>query len=78
MLDVLGLDPLDPQWADSDQDDDQTLQSLEALVSAQLQEREKARAARDFSRADSIRYQLEEAGISIADTPSGSTWSLNR
>lgn len=78
MLDVLGLDPLDPQWADSDQDDDQTLHSLEALVSTQLQEREKARAARDFSRADTIRDQLERAGISIADTPSGSTWSLNR
>lgn len=39
-----------------------------------LAEREDARAARDFERADAIRAQLEEMEVEVMDTPSGPKW----
>ena len=42
-----------------------------------LQEREKARAARDFRRADAIRDGLAAAGIKVMDRAGGaSEWEL--
>ena len=37
-----------------------------------VQERDAARAARDFARADAIRDELAAAGWQIRDTPDGS------
>ncbi len=54
----------------------QAAQALDALVSAQLREREEARKSKDFTRADAIRDMLAEAGIIIEDTPHGPTWKL--
>ena len=39
-----------------------------------LIDRQNARKAKDFARADAIRDQLAEAGIEIMDSPQGTTW----
>jgi len=41
-----------------------------------IQEREEARAARDFERADAIRDELEEQGIVLEDTAEGTRWKV--
>jgi cysteinyl-tRNA synthetase len=61
MLHVLGLESL-LEGADEEVPDE-----LRRLA----EEREEARAARDFERADAIRDQLAEAGWQIRDTPEG-------
>ncbi|KAF5828699.1 cysteinyl-tRNA synthetase [Dunaliella salina] len=43
-------------------------------VQARIQARASARAVKDFAAADSIRMELENQGIVIMDTPSGTTW----
>jgi cysteinyl-tRNA synthetase len=45
-----------------------------ARIDALLAERQQARAAKNFARADEIRAELEEAGIVIEDTPQGPKW----
>jgi cysteinyl-tRNA synthetase len=47
---------------------------LQKFVEGKLEERKKARAERDFARADSIRDELVAAGIEIKDGPSGTSW----
>ena len=47
---------------------------LQKFVEEKLEERRKARAARDFARADSIRDELVAAGIEIKDGPTGTSW----
>jgi cysteinyl-tRNA synthetase len=47
---------------------------LQKFVEEKLEERKKARAERDFARADSIRDELVAAGIEIKDGPSGTSW----
>lgn len=39
-----------------------------------IEERQQARAARNFARADEIRDQLQEMGILLEDTPQGVRW----
>jgi cysteinyl-tRNA synthetase len=46
------------------------------LVQILLDERDKARKAKDFKQADAIRTRLAEAGILLEDTPDGTTWRL--
>ncbi|MEL6613441.1 MAG: cysteine--tRNA ligase, partial [Bacteroidota bacterium] len=43
-------------------------------VEALLREREEARAARDWPRADSLRDAIDALGVIVMDTPSGPTW----
>jgi len=78
MLDTLGLDPLADPWAVSavDGENSKAGKALDALISAQLEARQQARAAKDFATADAIRDSLAAAGILIEDAPTGSTWSL--
>jgi cysteinyl-tRNA synthetase len=45
-----------------------------AWVETMLAERRAARAARDFSRADAIRAELEARGIEVKDGPGGTEW----
>jgi cysteinyl-tRNA synthetase len=37
-----------------------------------IEERNEARASRDFKRADALRRELEAQGVALDDTPSGS------
>jgi cysteinyl-tRNA synthetase len=45
-------------------------QQIDSLIS----EREAARKARDFARADAIRERLKEQGVVVEDTPAGPEW----
>ncbi len=79
MTEVLGVNPLAEHWhGGSTPGQADAMAALDSLVSAQLAQREKARAARDFTAADAIRNQLTAAGIAIEDTTSGPRWSLAR
>ncbi len=51
---------------------------LGALVEGLLAERTAARGLRDFAEADRIRKVLEEKGIAIEDSPSGTRWKKVR
>ena len=81
MLDVFGLDPADPAWAtpatatetpgatpNTAQTPNET---LEALVTALLQQRADAKAQRDWDRADAIRDLLQAHVAPVVDTPAG-------
>ena len=75
MLDVLGLDPLDPHWG-SGRDQGAADAALGALVQQLLDHRAEARATKDFAAAARIRDQLTAAGVAIEDTPQGARWSV--
>jgi cysteinyl-tRNA synthetase len=75
MTDVLGINPLDPQWASGAASGAE--RALGALVDRLVSDRETARKGRDFATADRIRDELGQAGISIEDTPTGAHWSLD-
>jgi cysteinyl-tRNA synthetase len=77
MLGVLGLDPLDPRWATGGSDERLT-QATDGLVSLALEQRQAARARKDFAAADAIRNQLTSLGVSVEDTPQGTRWELTR
>ena len=77
MLDVLGLNPGSPEWADRDAGSDLT-PVVDGLVGALLQQRAAARAAKDWAAADAIRDTLAATGLKITDTPDGATWSLEK
>ena len=47
---------------------------MEAEILAKIEARQKARADRDFKRADGIRDELLEAGIVLEDTKDGVRW----
>ncbi len=77
MLSVLGLDPADPHWSGESSDSAERLTSaVDVLVGALLDQRQTARAAKDFAAADQIRDQIAAAGIEIEDTPAGPRWTL--
>ena len=76
MMGVLGLDPLAPEWAESASTETPARQALGDLVEGMLAERQEARAARDFARADAVRDRLLRAGISVEDTPDGPMWTV--
>ena len=76
MLDVLGVDPLAPQWAGDSGGADAAHAALDALINERLAARAAAREARDFAAADAVRDSLRAAGVLIEDTPAGPRWSL--
>ncbi len=75
MLDVLGLDPLAPHWSDAGAGD-RLRDVVGALVTLTLQQRDAARARRDYATSDAIRDGLEEIGVVVEDTPEGPRWEL--
>ncbi|MEB4613958.1 cysteine--tRNA ligase [Leucobacter sp. M11] len=78
MLDVLGLNPNDPHWAGRESTGQPGAErALDALVGELLDERQTARANKDFAASDLIRDRLSAAGITIEDTPHGTHWSLH-
>ncbi|MBA0053121.1 cysteine--tRNA ligase [Streptomyces sp. AJS327] len=80
MLDVLGLDPLGPLWSASGAGDGADVAELrgavDSLVSLVLDQRQAARARKDYATADAIRDELKQAGLVIEDTPAGPRWEL--
>jgi cysteinyl-tRNA synthetase len=75
MSEVLGINPLSPEWAVAT--DEPAMVALSALVERLLDDREIARTSRDYAAADRIRDELVAAGITIEDTPSGAHWSFD-
>ena len=75
MLDVLGLDPWSDPWASAHHNEDAAA-VIDALVQVAIQQRQEARARKDFAAADAIRDGLVEIGIIVEDTPSGARWSM--
>ncbi|HEX2073201.1 MAG TPA: cysteine--tRNA ligase [Geodermatophilus sp.] len=76
MLGVLGLDPLDPAWSTGG--DDRLAEVTDGLVGLALEQRQAARARKDFATADAIRDQLAKLGVQVEDTPQGPRWELTR
>ncbi|MDR7301650.1 cysteine--tRNA ligase [Haloactinomyces albus] len=76
MTDVFGLDPLSEQWADEAAAGDTAHHALAHLVDNLLEQRQKARAERDFATADLVRDRLQDAGVTVEDTPDGPMWTL--
>lgn len=76
MMGVLGLDPLAEPWADDRGSDLRPV--VDALVKVALEQRQAARARKDYAAADEIRDSLAAAGIVVEDTPHGPRWELKR
>jgi cysteinyl-tRNA synthetase len=77
MLGLLGLDPLAPVWQQAAGGDDAKLKSaVNALVRGLLDQRQQARAAKDYAAADAVRDQLKAAGVEVEDTPHGPRWTI--
>ena len=72
--DVLGI-RFDARGADGAQEDTDLLDGLVQMV---IGMREEARQARDWAKADAIRDDLLEMGISLEDGPQGTRWRLSR
>jgi cysteinyl-tRNA synthetase len=77
MLDVLGLNPADPVWGDTGSQDARLTAAVDVLVAGLLEQRNRARAEKDFAAADAIRDQLKAAGIEVEDTPNGPKWMVS-
>jgi cysteinyl-tRNA synthetase len=75
MLTVLGLDPV-TQWP-STQSGGELHKVVDALIAVALDQRQAARARKDFTASDAIRDQLKQAGILVEDTPHGPRWTLS-
>jgi cysteinyl-tRNA synthetase len=75
MVSVLGVDPFVAPW-NTTGGDRRLTNATGALIIALLEERARARAARDFAAADAIRDRLATAGFAIEDTKDGPVWSV--
>jgi len=75
MTAILGTDPLDPQWTAGS--GSALVPVVDALVKLALEQRQAARARKDWAAADAVRDQLRAAGVDVEDTPSGPRWSVN-
>ena len=71
MLGLLGLDPL--QWRSATSD---LVPVVDALTSLALEQRQSARARKDYAAADAVRDQLAAAGVDVEDTPDGPRWTV--
>ncbi len=67
---VLGILPTHPS-----QSSDQS-HAMDSAIQLLIKQRKAARDRRDFATSDSIRKELEEAGIILEDTKEGTTWRL--
>ena len=68
LLGLLGNDP--DAWFEEQAEGDLPAAEIEALI----KQRNAARAAKDFARADELRDALAEAGVTIEDGAGGTSW----
>ena len=68
LIGLLGSDP--EQWFAGHVEGEMPVAEIEALI----EQRNAAKAERDFERADAIRDQLREGGVAIQDGRDGTTW----
>jgi len=73
-LNILGCDPLDEAFASQGSTN---TDAMDGLISLALQQREAARARKDFAASDAIRDQIAALGIVIEDTPQGPRWQIS-
>lgn len=73
MLDVLGMNPLDPIWATTTGNNQEIIGEL---VQVAINQRKEARDRKDYAAADAIRADLERIGIALEDTKDGVRWSV--
>jgi cysteinyl-tRNA synthetase len=70
-LSILGCDPKDEAFVSSKSND----LAMDGLIKLALEQREAARARKDFASADQIRDQIASLGITVEDTSNGPRWS---
>ncbi|MCC6269869.1 MAG: cysteine--tRNA ligase [Microbacteriaceae bacterium] len=73
MTEVLGINPLVAPWSEAPTD--AAAPALARLVERLIDDRNAARASKNFEEADRFRDELAGAGISLEDTPNGTHWS---
>ena len=56
---------------------DSKISSIIDEVKALIEKRDRARSAKNWAEADNIRDQLLGLGVSIQDTPDGTTWDYS-
>ena len=56
--------------------EEEAASSLSDEAAALIEEREEARRAKDWNRADALREQLAEMGYTVIDTPEGPQWEM--
>lgn len=78
MLDVLGVDPLSPTWADDSKNAQQLESALDYFVQQSIAVRNAAKDNKNFEAADAIRDSLRNAGIALEDTSDGVRWNLEK
>ncbi|MCT1480028.1 cysteine--tRNA ligase [Microbacterium sp. p3-SID336] len=74
MTNVLGINPLSPEWQSADA---ASRAALDALVPMLIAQRAQAREDKDWAAADRIRDAIASAGITLEDTPAGTHWSID-
>ena len=78
MLDVLGVDPMSPTWADDSKNSELLETALDYFVQQSIAVRNAAKENKNFAAADAIRDSLREAGIALEDTSDGVRWNLEK
>lgn len=78
MLDVLGVDPLSPTWADGSKNSERLESALDYFVQQSIAVRNAAKENKNFEAADAIRDSLRNAGIALEDTSDGVRWNLEK
>ncbi len=76
MTGVLGVDPTSPAWSSAAGSASPERAALGALIERLVERRSAARAAKDFTTADTIRDTLAAAGIVLEDGADSSHWSI--
>lgn len=74
MTEVLGINPLLAPWNAASTD--AMAPALKRLVERLIDDRNAARASKNFADADRIRDELAGAGITLEDTANGTHWSV--
>ncbi len=72
-LSILGCDPSNDAFTSAGS---AGTEALDGLIQLALDQRNAARARKDFAASDAIRDQILHLGILIEDTPQGTRWSI--